>query len=259
MHPTLFEIGSFKMSSFGAIMVVSFIFSLWVARLRASKYGFTKDQIGDISFVAIIAGILGARAFFIIQDLPYFLKNLNELFSIQFKGLTSFGGFIVGGAAAAIYCKKKNLSAVAFLDLAAPAFLIGHAIGRVACLLNGCCHGHPATSAFPFLAFSQENKQYNVPAQIYDSVMNLAVFGLVLMLDRKEKKPLYIFGITFFLHGITRFIYEFFRAGSSSTTIAGSPFTEGHVVALAISLFGLFFALKPTKQARMNPPTGAEV
>jgi phosphatidylglycerol---prolipoprotein diacylglyceryl transferase len=247
MHPTLFEIGSFKMSSFGAIMVVSFIFSLWLARARAAKFGFTKDQIGDVAFVAIIAGILGARAFFIIQDLPYYLKHLDELFSIQFKGLTSFGGFIVGGVAAAVYCKVKRLSAVGFLDLAAPAFLIGHAIGRIACLLNGCCHGHPAASAFPFLAFSQENNQYNVPAQLYDSVMNLAVLGLVLWMDKKDRKPLYVFGMTFFLHGITRFIYEFFRAGSSSTTISGSPFTEGHVVAMLISVFGLFFVLKPTK------------
>lgn len=246
MHPTLFEIGSFKMSSFGAIMVVSFIFSLWLARSRATKFGFTKDQVGDVAFVAIIAGILGARAFFIIQDLPYYLKNLNELFSIQFKGLTSFGGFIVGGVAAAIYCKKKKLSAVGFLDLAAPAFLIGHAIGRIACLLNGCCHGHPTASAFPFRAFSPENNQYNVPAQLYDSVMNLVVLGLVLWMDKKDRKPLYIFGMTFFLHGLTRFIYEFFRAGSSSTTIGGSPFTEGHVVAMLISLFGLFFVLKPS-------------
>jgi len=124
---------------------------------------------------------------------------------------------------------------------------LGHAVGRIGCLLNGCCHGAVATSAFPFTVYSAEARAQTVPAQLYDSAMNLIVFFLALQLEKRSTKPGYTFGLVFLLHGITRFIYEFFRAGSSSTTIGGSPFTEGHVMAIAVSLFGLYFFLRPVK------------
>jgi phosphatidylglycerol:prolipoprotein diacylglycerol transferase len=247
MHPELIHIGNFKIASFGAAMVVAFLLSLMVASRRAERFGFSKQQVSDVAFVAIIGGILGARIFFIAQKLPYYLAHTDELFSLQMQGLTSFGGFIIGGIAAAIWCRRKKLSVIGFLDLAGPAFLLGHAVGRIGCLLNGCCHGAVATSAFPFTVYSAEARAQTVPAQLYDSAMNLIVFFLVLQLAKRSTKPGYTFGLVFLLHGITRFIYEFFRAGSSSTTIGGSPFTEGHVMAIAVSLFGLYFFLRPVK------------
>jgi phosphatidylglycerol---prolipoprotein diacylglyceryl transferase len=238
MHPTLFQVGSFKIASFGAMMVVAFIASLAIGRKRAIRYGISPDQLSDIAFWAIIGGIFGARLFFIVQDWSYYAKNINQLLTLQFQGLTSFGGFIVGGLVAK------------FADAAAPGFIVGHAIGRIGCLLNGCCHGKPATSAFPFTVYSAENHTANVPAQLYDSAMNLVAFALIVWLEKRSPKPGYVVGLGFFFHGITRFIYEFFRAGASSTTIGSSPFTEGHVVALLVSLFGLFLVLRPTKIVR---------
>jgi len=249
MHPELIHIGNFKIASFGAAMVVAFLLSLIVASRRAERFGFTKQQVSDVAFVAIIAGILGARVFFIVQDLPYYLSHKDQLFSLQMQGLTSFGGFIFGGVAAAIWCKRKKLSVIGFLDLAGPAFVIGHVVGRIGCLLNGCCHGAVAATAFPFTVYSAEAKAQTVPAQLYDSFMNLIVFFVVLQLEKRSNKPGFTFGLVFLLHGLTRFIYEFFRAGSSSTTIGGLPFTEGHVMALVVALFGLFFVLRPVKQA----------
>jgi phosphatidylglycerol:prolipoprotein diacylglycerol transferase len=249
MHPELIDFGNFKIASFGAAMVVAFLLSLMVASRRAERFGFTKQQVSDVAFVAIIAGILGARIFFIVQDLPYYLAHKEQLFSVQMQGLTSFGGFIFGGIAAAIWCKRKKLSVIGFLDLAGPAFVIGHAVGRIGCLLNGCCHGAAATVAFPFTVYSAEAKSQTVPAQLYDSLMNVIVFFVVLQLEKRSNKPGFTFGIVFVLHGLTRFIYEFFRAGSSSTTIGGLPFTEGHVMAVLVALFGLFFVLRPVKQA----------
>lgn len=244
MHPTLFQIGSFKLASFGVMMVVAFLASLWLATKRAPKFGIDPKKLSDVAFWAILAGIFGARLFFIIQDIPYYTKHLNELFSIQFQGLTSFGGFIVGGLVAAYVCKKKGIPVLGFLDLVTPAFLLGHAIGRIGCLLNGCCHGRPATSAFPFTVYSSEIDKYCVPAQIYDSAMNVGALFLLLWLEKRAPRQGYTLGMGLVLHGLTRFIYEFFRAGSSSTTIGNLPITDGHVMALVIMIVGVFFTLR---------------
>lgn len=247
MHPTIFQMGSFKLASFGVMMVFALLAGLIIARKRAPSHGVTPDQVADVSFWLILAGILGSRLFFVAQEYKYYSTHISELLTIQFQGLTSFGGFIVGSLAAAYVCKKKGISPLTYLDVIAPAFLIGHAIGRIGCLLNGCCHGAPAKSAFPFTVFSVENKQYNVPAQMYDSVMNLGAFFLLIWLEKRFPKQGFAFGMMMVLHGFARFIYEFFRAGASSTTIGNLPFTEGHVMALAIMIVGTYFAARNRK------------
>src|SRR5277367_440857 len=99
MHPILFKIGSFELHTYGAMMVVAFVAAIWLANLRAARYGIDKNQVGDMAFWTLVSGVLGARIVFILQDLPYFLSHRNELFSLQFQGLTSFGGLIFGGLA----------------------------------------------------------------------------------------------------------------------------------------------------------------
>ena len=247
MHPTFFQYGSFKLASFGVMMVFALLAGLLIARKRAPSHGVTPDQVADVSFWLILAGIFGARLFFVLQEWKYYAAHTNELFTLQFQGLTSFGGFIVGSAVAAFVCKRKKISPLTFLDIIAPAFLIGHVIGRFGCLLNGCCHGAPAKLAFPFPVYSFENKQYNVPAQMYDSAMNLGAFFLLIWLEKKNPRQGYAFGMMMVLHGFARFIYEFFRAGASSTTIGKSPFTEGHVMALLIMVVGTYFAYRTKK------------
>ncbi|HLO99359.1 MAG TPA: prolipoprotein diacylglyceryl transferase family protein, partial [Fimbriimonas sp.] len=154
MHPTLIDVGGFKIATFGLMMVVAFLSSLALLRSRVASRGISGDNANDVAFYSIIFGILGARILFILQDLPHYLANRKELFAIQFQGLTSFGGFIVGGIAAYLVCRKRKINPMAFLDAAAPAFLLGHAIGRIGCLFNGCCHGQACETAFPFAAYS---------------------------------------------------------------------------------------------------------
>ena len=228
-------------------MVVSFFTALAFARKRAPYFGLTPDQVSDVSFWIIFLGILGARLAFILQEWKVYAAKPSELLTLQFQGLTSFGALIVGGITAVVICRKKKVPLIAFLDTVGPAFLIGNAIGRVGCLLNGCCHGAPATHAFPFLAYSSENHQYNVPAQLYESFMNLIFFGILMVLAKKITRPGFAFGFAMVGFGVSRFIYEFWRAGTSSTTMGGTWITEAQIVALAVALFGIFLIFRPQK------------
>jgi phosphatidylglycerol---prolipoprotein diacylglyceryl transferase len=251
MHPTLFQIGSFKVASFGVMMVIAFIVSLTIARKRAPRFGMTAEQVSDVSFWTIIGGILGARLFFIVQDSSYW-KNPSQLLTIQFQGLTSFGGFIIGGLLGAYMCKRRKLPVLGYLDSVAPAFLVGHAIGRIGCLFNGCCHGARNDHAFPFSVYSSEAKCLTAPAQLYDSLLNLIAFGIVMYISRNNQKAGFAFGMAFFVHGITRFIYEFFRAGASSTSSLGIGLTDGHIMAALVAAAGLFVALRPVKTVSVS-------
>ena len=92
---------------------------------------------------ALIAGILGARIVFILQDLGYYASHLDEVFSVQFSGLTSFGGLIFAVIALGIWARKQGVPMQRIFDICAPAFAVGHIVGRMGCFLNGCCFGVP--------------------------------------------------------------------------------------------------------------------
>ncbi|RYG42878.1 prolipoprotein diacylglyceryl transferase [bacterium] len=268
MHPVLFKIGSFEVPSFGAMMVLAFFGGLWLARKRAPAYGLTPEKMSDGAFWALIAGIFGARAFFIVQEYQYYFADWRRIMTLRFEGLTSFGGLICGGLALAFWARKHKLSVLPFLELAAPGFLLAHLIGRFGCLLNGCCFGGVCPTGTPWGIRIPGHAELHHPAQVYDSLMNLVALGAVLAFARRPHRLGQVTGLTLLLHGITRFIYEFWRAGTEAQVAAGNasstywgtlPVTQGQVMALAISVVGLaMFALAKgrTVTEKNLPSTG---
>lgn len=256
MLRTLFEIKQFHLGpipigpitlhSYGAMLVVAFIVGIFLARSRAPRFGLKPEQISDAAFWALLAGILGARVVFIAEEWKYYSQHTSEIFKLQFDGLTSFGGFIFGGLALWAFARTKKMSLGAIFDACGGPFLISHAIGRVGCLLNGCCHGRTCTDAW-CIQMGPEVLRYH-PAQLYDSVFNIVAFALLVWWERRGTlKSGQSFGIAIGLHGLARFLYEFWRAGTveevrehiaSSTRIAGTWITEAQVAALVILAIG---------------------
>jgi len=246
MHPVLFTVGSVPIRSFGLMLVIGFMLAIALATKRTKQYGGDPDRIWDLSFYLIIAGVLGARILYLAQEYKYYQTHTSELFSIQFAGLTSFGGLIGGGIALVIWCREHKWPLVRALDIFGIPVLVAHAIGRVGCLLNGCCFGHQTTG---FGVHVEGLTGLYVPAQIYDSGMVMVSVGAILLL---EKKGILRAGQSFYLammgYSLSRFIYEYWRMGSSSTTIGSLPITEAQVFAGVMFLAGvtgLLFTSRP--------------
>ncbi len=248
MHPILFEIFDFKVHSFGLLMLLAFAVALLFARKRGPRFGFTPEQISDVAFWTLIAGVLGARVAFLAQEIPFYREHPEKLLTLQFEGLTSFGGLIFGFLTVVIACRRLKKPLWNLLDALAPAMLVGHAIGRVGCLLNGCCYGGHCD--LPWGIHVENAAGLFHPAQIYDSLMNLAALGVLLALERRGLRAGQTFGLFLVLHGIARFVYEFWRAGTTSTTMGSLPLTEAHVAALVLVLAGAAVLL----WGRRNPP-----
>ncbi len=256
MHRTLFQIGSFEVPSFGVMVLVGFLAALWFARRRAAKFGYTPDQISDVAFWVLAAGILGARLAFILIELPYYLKHPSEIIQLQFQGLTSFGGVVLAALAVLWQAKRLKTSALQLMDCIAPSFLIGHFFGRIGCLLNGCCYG--GSCDLPWAIHVTEKPGLFHPAQIYDGLMNLGGLAIFLIFFNKNQlRRGQASGFVFIVYGISRFIYEFWRAGETSTTIGSLPITEAHVVALIVAAFGAFLWFKGSKVVASNPEVEA--
>jgi phosphatidylglycerol---prolipoprotein diacylglyceryl transferase len=265
MYRVLFHIGSFPVHTYGVILIIAFLVALIVARKRATRYGLNPNKLSDMSFLLLIAGVLGARIMYLIQEPP---ADPKEYFSLQFAGLTSFGGLIGGAIALVWWCVRYKTSIRTVLDVMGPPLLIGHAIGRVGCLLNGCCFGGVCPPGLPWGIHVGSSDYLFHPAQIYDSLMNLAGLAILLLIEKRGVLKLgQVFSLAIVFHGISRFIYEFWRAGTeaqvkaelASSTYWGSlPITQAQAAAAAIVLLGValfvVYARKAKREEAAPPP-----
>lgn len=237
MYPDLFKIFGVTVHSYGVLLVIAFFVGVWYARKRAPRFGFTPSQVYDAAFWALIAGVLGARILFIVQELPYYLAHPRELLSLQFQGLTSFGGVIFGLLGLWIWTRIAKKPFVDLLDLFGAPFLVAHPIGRIGCLLNGCCYGGKCD--LPWGVHVDKLQGLYQPAQIYDGFFNLVGLGVLLLLERRGLKRGQSISITLMAHGAARFLYEFWRAGVTSTgSFSGIPLTDAQLAALLMVIIG---------------------
>lgn len=257
MLDKIFSVGPVTLHSYGAMLVVALLVAMYIGRKRAKTYGLTSDHIYDAAFWAMIPGVLGARIVFIAQEWRHFSQHPNEIYSLQFSGLTSFGGVVFGLLGLWLWSKKARVPTLAVLDTLGAAFLVAHPIGRIGCLLNGCCYGRPCTDWYCVKVGPEFLGRFQ-PAQLYDGVFNLLGLLILLVIERRGILKLgQSFGLAIFFHGLARFIYEFWRAGTveevakgiaSSTLIPGWPITEAQVAALVLCAIGVAVFILNSRQ-----------
>jgi phosphatidylglycerol---prolipoprotein diacylglyceryl transferase len=255
MHPILFKIGNFELRSFGVMLMIAFIVSVFMAGKRGPKFGLKTEQIQDAALWLILPGILGARIMFIAIEWKTYAGNWNEIFKIQMDGLTSFGGLLGGAIGLLLYSKFKKVPMAGILDSVGVPVLIAHGIGRIGCLLNGCCHGQFCATSPPGVHVAGKPGFY-YPAQLADTGIVLLGAILVFLMEKKFQLAKGVsVSLAMGTYGLSRFIYEFLRAGASSTTIGGTNFTDAHIAGLVMALVGYGCAFMLNRRGNLTQIT----
>lgn len=267
MLPTLFKVGPVEIKSFSVMMMIALLVGVLLSTRRARARGIDPQRVVDSAVWMVLAGVLGARVMFVAQEWSYFAKHPEHLWSLRFEGLTSFGGFLFGFFALALWCKIQKIALTTMLDIFAIPFLIANAIGRVGCLLNGCCYG--VQCGPPLGVHFDGLLTLHHPAQIYESILCLTGAAILLKIERSRSLASgQIFGFAMISLGISRFIYEFWRAGTvdevnrglaSSTRIDGLPITQAQVVAMLIALVGVSIAVLRRRSAPLPAPAQSDL
>lgn len=95
-----------------------------------------QDRVADITVIAAVAGLLGAKIFHNLENWDQFMADpMGQLFSVS--GLTFYGGLICAAVAILWYARKKGIAWGQLVDSAAPALMIAYAIGRIGCQVAG--------------------------------------------------------------------------------------------------------------------------
>lgn len=207
MYPTLFKIGNITIHSYGLMVALAYLMAIFIIYLESKRKGLDPNLALDLGLTAMICGTLGSKLLFVIRNWSYYSGNPIEILLGFGQGFIFYGGLVLGvlGVVLVSYFKKISIKTVA--DMCTPALPLGHAIGRIGCLLKGCCYGN--ITDLPW-AIHLEGA-FRHPTQIYHFSHNLLIFIFLWLIRKRIKVEGNLILIYFMLYGLARFITEFFR------------------------------------------------
>ncbi len=274
MYPILFQFGSFTISSFGVMMVIAFLLGNYLLRIDVVAEGYDAIIADDIIFRAAIGGILGAKFYYLIENIPtgQAADNINGLiniiagiftlngeriaFGIQNfgAGLVFLGGLVGGMAAVSWYIYRKNLNWFKIADLAAPFLVLGHGIGRIGCFLVGDDYGIPTNLPWA-IAFPNGLPPTNIavhPTQLYEMSAYFIIFFYLRYRKRNQTFSGEIIFEYLFLGGLSRFMVEFIRTNTKYIFgLSGAQYLS--ILMMAIGAYQLW------KMRRLNNSTAKTI
>jgi len=159
MYPSLYEIPLLHLTigTFGPMMVLGFLAALFLMRRLSRRANMDPAIITSVAFYSLIAGVAGARLFFVAHHFDQFRGNLISIIYTWRGGLEFLGGVIVAAAVLLLYLRFRKLPVRRYLDIIVIGLMMGLAFGRIGCFLNGDCFGKPTSLPwgvrFPYRSF----------------------------------------------------------------------------------------------------------
>lgn len=234
IDPVIFSIGHFVLRWYSLIVVTAIIVGVWLNGREAERKGFKKGEIYDNALYIILAGLLGARLFHVLDHWPdeYAADPIRALY-IWEGGLAIWGGIVGGLAAVAILAWRRGWRLPALLDAAAPGVVLAQAIGRIACVITGDAMGRPTTGPFGFAytsphAMVPQLGVYYTPMPVYELIANLGIFALLWQLRKRNWPDGLLFLVYLSFYSVMRFLLAF----TSSYQIAALGLTQSQIVAI---------------------------
>lgn len=217
MHPILIKLGPITIHSYGFLIVAGFLVCLFFLRRKARALGYLPDQLTDLAFWGLVAGLFGARLFYILTQWRNFVDDPLAMLKFWEGGLVFYGGMLGGIAAFAYGARRFRIPIFEALDMAAPSLAIAHSFGRLGCFAAGCCFGRSLPEGHP-LAVHFHNADSVAPlgvplhpAQLYDAANTLIVFLVLEFIFVRRKFSGQVFAVYGMLYAVGRWIVETFR------------------------------------------------
>lgn len=234
MHPILFQVGNFKIYSYGAMVASGFLIAVYLASREARRSGIAAQKIFDLGLCALILGIIGARALHVLLDFEYYAVHPLEIILINKGGLAFHGGLATGIIGAWVFIKRNGMPLWKTADIFIPYVALGQAIGRTGCLLNGCCYGRPTISS---IGIHLPGHIFPVhPTQLYSSVFLLLMFLALRGIYKKRIFDGAVFISYLVIFSIGRFFIDFYR-GDLRTVLFGLKTSQ--LISIAVILISI--------------------
>jgi phosphatidylglycerol:prolipoprotein diacylglycerol transferase len=234
IDPIIFSIGHFMVRWYSLIVMTAIGLGVWLAAREAERKGFKKDEIYDAALWVVIAGLIGARLFHVLDHWPHeFAADPLRALYVWEGGLAIWGGVVGGLIAVAVLAWRRGWKLPRLVDALAPGLVLAQAVGRVACIITGDAVGKATTGPFG-LAYTSPNAMvpqlgvYYTPMPVYEIIANLGIFAVLWQLRKRNWPDGVLFLIYVLLYSAERFLLSF----TSAYQVIAFGLTQSQLVAL---------------------------
>jgi phosphatidylglycerol:prolipoprotein diacylglycerol transferase len=231
-----------------------------VAAKLAERRGISADDVYSAALWIVVGGIVGARVAHVIDRADYYRLHPDKILAVYEGGLAIWGGLLVGGLAGWLYTRRHNIPFWPFADAVALGAILGQAIGRLGCIVNGDVAGRPTGGDWGFVytnpgALLPRPEYFNVPTHpypLYELVWDLLLFALLyFVVARRATIPGTVFLAYCLLYSLGRFLLTFVR--EEEIWLFGLQ--QAQVISLVAFVVAAYLYLYlRSRRARLRPP-----
>ncbi len=214
MYPYINFLG-LNIPSYGLCMSMAIILCAILCINKSRKFGLKFEDMIIISATSVGTALLSGGILYIIvsysfEEIYNYIKRGNFSF-ITNGGLVFYGG-LIGGILGALISGKILKINIDILEKSIVSYIpLGHAIGRIGCLLAGCCHGFEYDGIFAVKNILNSAEKAYFPIQAVEAVLNVFIMVILLLHTKKERLKYNILYLYLMMYSIVRFSLEFFR------------------------------------------------
>ncbi|MCI7085562.1 MAG: prolipoprotein diacylglyceryl transferase [bacterium] len=241
VNPVALSVGNFQIFWYGIIIASGLVLAFIYAWFSSSRFNVDRNKLINCVLVGIITGIIGARLYYVLFSLDYYLAHPVEIFYIHRGGLAIYGGIIGALLGGCIVAKIQNMKVMPVLDIASLGFLIGQGIGRWGNFANQEAFGTPTD--LPWGMISENTGGVTVhPCFLYESIWCLLGFVIIHFLSKKfQKYSGQVFYMYLVWYGFERMLVEGLRTDSLYLpfTMFGAEIRVSQLLSLLLVIFGV--------------------
>ena len=253
-------IGRLHLAVYAICMMAGFGVAYLLMRGRVHWLGVTHPQLIDTLLIAVILGVVGARARYVYERWETILAHeahgrWSEFWVVAADldrgGAVWYGGVLLATIGVAWYLRRRGVALLAFADLVLPALIGGLAVGRIGCFFNGCCYGAPTSLPWG-VACAHYPGQAVHPTQLYETVA-CALLAAVLYWDwgwRRRDGQIAFWGVSGY--AVWRFCNEALR-GDHDAFAFGTGLTTSQGTSLWLLAAAIIMAVVVGARRRRNP------
>ncbi len=261
---TGFQIGPLSLRWYGLLIASAVLIGLLLSQRLARMRQLNPELVGDLIIWLILGAIPGARLYYVLFQWSYYSLHLDQILAIWRGGIAIHGAIIGGAIAALIFSRIKKCSFWRLADVVAPSLILGQAIGRWGNFFNSEAYGGPTDLPWKLFippehrpaAFTTQ--AYYHPTFLYESLWNLMVFGLLMVLFFRFPKTKR--GTLFLVYAIAYSLGRVWIEGLRTDSLMFGPFKMAQMVSFigiglgSLGLFWLYVLKRPLPDIRLTNP-----